>query len=420
MESNWYKLDNVSKLFLAAYTKRDPRTMRVSCALNEQIQPDLLQQAVEQTMQARPQFQVRIRRGFFWHYMEQTDAKPLVEQETGRPCPLLYGEHYQGVLHYQVTYYFNRINLDIFHVLSDGTGALSLLNELVLNYLKLAHPGALLQNAYQSGASAEERNENSYARFYENSEGLIPKTILNKKKKAYQIQGRKLPYDQLRFLEVHMETADLLRAAKEAGVSLTSYLGAQLMLAIHATRPSIQHSKPINISIPVNLRNYYPSETLRNFFNSVDVSHVFDGNETLQSLAKEFDQKLHESIEPEKIRAQMNRYESFERVLFTRVVPLMIKQPVVRMFGKKEAKTVTAVLSNLGTIKVSEEMKPYIKYYTDYCSTEKLFITATGYEGKMVLGVACAYANTGMLRRFIANLQETGTPVTVFANEIIR
>lgn len=420
MNNNWYQLDNVSKVFLATHNNRDTRSIRVSCILNEVIDKKKLQAALDETVMMRPQFQVRIRRGFFWHYLEQTDAKAVVEEESDRPCPILYGEKYRGILHYKVSYYMNRINLDMFHAISDGTGALIFLKFLVLNYLKLTHPGELDNVKTLEGATSDDRFQNSYAHFYDSKEGLLPKQILNKKKKAYQILSSRLIYDQLQFFEVHFEADKLLKASKEMNVSLTSYIGAKLMMAIHDGMPFRQARRPITISMPVNLRNYYPSETLRNFFNSVDVSHVFDGTETVESLASEFDKKLKDSIKPEVIKNQMNRYQSIERLAITRIVPLAFKQPVVRMFAKKESKTVTAVLSNLGPQKVPDDMKPYIKGFTDFCSTDKLFITLTSYDNDMVFGITSAYSGTGVIKRLIDSIRGEDSVVKLYSTDVVR
>lgn len=39
-----------------------------------------------------------------------------------------------------MSYYKERINFEVFHALTDGTGAMHFLQELVQNYLILAHP----------------------------------------------------------------------------------------------------------------------------------------------------------------------------------------------------------------------------------------------------------------------------------------
>ena len=420
MNDNWYKLDNVAKVFLAAHNKRNPRSIRVSCILSEPVDPSLLQQALELTVKHRPQIQVRIRRGFFWHYLEQTDAAPQVKPETLGPCPALYGDNYKGILHYLVTYYNDRINIDMSHAISDGTGAFILLKLLVLNYLKLKYPEKLGNVSLKDDASSDDRAQNSYDHFYDDTDGPIPKTILNKKKKAFRIQSRKLPYNQLRYFEIHLEAAKLLKAAKELKVSLTSYLGAQLMLAIRADMPLRLRRQPVTVSIPVNLRNYYPSDTLRNFFNNVDVSHVFDGTETLEDLAAEFDRKLKSSLAPDLIKQQMNRYQSIEQLFLTRMVPLFIKQPVVRMFSNRETKTVTAILSNLGAIDMPEETMPYVRGFTDFCSTDNMFITATTFNGDLVLGIASAYSGTGVIRRLLNSIKPEDGNTYMYATEIIR
>ena len=136
MESaNWYKIDNVAKVFLATIGKRATRAMRVSCTLKEDVDPALLQEAVLSAIEDRPQMQVRIRRGVFWHYMEDTNLLPEVREEDDRICPILYTPK-KTMLHYKVTYFGKRINLDISHVLTDGTGAVEFLNIIVLDYLK--------------------------------------------------------------------------------------------------------------------------------------------------------------------------------------------------------------------------------------------------------------------------------------------
>lgn len=420
MAEDWYRVDNVAKVFLAAHNNRDTRVMRVSATLNKEIDEKLLNEALGITIKSRPEFQVRIRRGFFWHYMEQTDHVPVAVKESGRPCPILYGRNFRGVLHYKVTYYEKRINIDIFHAIADGTGALSFLKLLVLNYLRLSHPGELNDLVVDSATSVDDRYKNSFVQFCEKTERAIPKRILNKKSKAYHIQSGKLPFDQLQFMEVHMPASGVLSKAKELQVSMTSFLGATLMMAINADRPYMQRSKPITISLPVNLRNYYPSDTMRNFFNNVDVTHVFDGSETIESLAREFDTVFKEKLTPEKIQEQMDRYQSIERIGLTRITPLAIKQIVVKAFQKSEDGRVTAVLSNLGRLELPEEMRPYVKEVSDFCATNKLFITITSLDDDLVLGIANAYTNTGVISRFISGIRPDEGDVILHCTEVYR
>lgn len=414
--SNFYKVDNVSKVFLATHNMRDTRSLRVSATLNEEIDPEVLQKAVDKAARRCPQFQVRIRRGLFWHYMEDTDVQPVVVKESDRPCPVLYGEHYRGVLHYKVSYWENRINLDMFHAIGDGTGALEYLDTIVLNYLKIKYPDEMEGLTIGKGSSLDERRQDSYSQFSDKGSTFdnIPKPA-----DSCQIGDRKLPYNQLQFFEIRLEAKDVLAKSKELGVSLTSYIGSELMMAIYKSMPTRQNKKPVTISLPVNLRNYYPSETSRNFFNSVQVSHVFDGTETVESLSRIFDKTLKDNLTPEVVKQNMNNYQQIERNPIARLAPLFIKQPVVRFFTKRESKSVTAVLSNLGVRKPAEPVAAHVKSYSAYCSTETVFITVHTYKNELVLGVASAFQRTGYLKGIVKKLNVSGNG-SVCATTVVR
>ena len=143
MSDSWYKVDNVAKVFLATASQRDPRVFRISCTLNEEIDPDTLNEALRSTAQEWPQFQVTLHRGLFWHYFESTDQLPTAQPETKAPCAPLYTPERRNKLIYRVTYFGARINLEMFHAITDGNGGLLYLKSIVHNYLALRHPGEM-------------------------------------------------------------------------------------------------------------------------------------------------------------------------------------------------------------------------------------------------------------------------------------
>ena len=411
---NWYKLDNVAKLFLATITKRDTKTLRVSCSLKEDIQEELLQKALLSAIQDRPQMQVRIRRGLFWHYMENTDILPEVSEESDRICPLLYSPA-KAMLHYRVTYFKNRINLDIFHALTDGTGALEFLNIIVLDYLRLRYPGQFDDVTIHSGASEDDLGQDSYRQFFGNM-GLNPVSSF---RRAYHPGGLKLPFDQLRFFEIHMRADKVLAKAKEIGVSLTSYMGACWMMAIRDEMPPRKRNVPVTITLPVNLRNYYPSYTARNFFNNVTVTHVFSDAITVAELAKEFDVSLKSQLTEENIKKQMDGFETMEYVAPIRAVPLFIKQIVVRHAKSLSDKKVSMVFSNLGVLKPPETVGEKIDNYSTFCSSSHLFSTMSAFNGDLTLGVSSPYQNTGVIKNLVRGLVSDGVDIRVYATEVI-
>jgi hypothetical protein len=359
--------------------------------------------------------QVRIRRGLFWHYLEDTDLMPVVKEEDDRICPILYVPS-KTMLHYQVTYYGKRINLDISHVLGDGTGAMEFLNIIVLDYLRRKYPGELDDITVHSGASEGDLSQDSYRQFFGGKN--LPHA--SDRKKAYHLNGIKLPYNQLQFIEIRMPTSQILPRAKELKVSLTSYLGALWMLAIRDEIPPRKRNLPVTISLPVNLRNYYPSKTARNFFNSVNVTHVFDSDISLEELAAEFDASLKSQLTEENIKKQMDSFETMEYVAPVRVVPLFIKQYVVRHFTQKAGGKVTMTFSNMGVQKPPRSLGERIDNYSGFCSTNTIFSTMFGYGEQLTLGVSSAYMSTSVVKNFVRFLSASGVDITVCATEVIK
>ena len=108
------------------------------------------------------------------------------------------------------------------------------------------------------------------------------------------------------------------------GVTMTSYLAAAQMLAAYQEMPALERGKVISVSLPVNLRSYYGTETARNFFNSIRISWVFRGDETLETLAKGFDAKLREALKDERVKARRDGFEKLEQMPGIKLVPLFI------------------------------------------------------------------------------------------------
>ena len=278
---------------------------------------------------------------------------PAAQPETKAPCAPLYTPERRNRLIYRVTYFGARINLEMFHAITDGNGGLLYLKSIVRNYLALRHPGELDSVPSPNSASAGDLAQDSFRNFY----GGTRRRKAEKKTKVYRLHGF-LPYDQLQFFEGHLSARQVLDRSHALGVSMTSYLGACFMLAIYHDMPALERSKPISISLPVNLRNYYPSETARNFFNSVYVTHTLTEADTLETVAPVFDAKLKEVLRPENIRAQMDEYEKLEHVPAIRPVPLFLKNATVKLFTKLEDRHVTAVVSNMGRITIPAELQP--------------------------------------------------------------
>ena len=81
-----------------------------------------------------------LRNGLFWYYLEAGDLRPKVHEENTGVCSQLFYRNQRHLL-FDVSYYRNRINLEVYHALTDGTGALQFLQYLLCAYLSGVHPG---------------------------------------------------------------------------------------------------------------------------------------------------------------------------------------------------------------------------------------------------------------------------------------
>ena len=127
---DWTRLDNAAKIFPPTSNKQDTKVFRFACQLNEWVEQDILQQATEKTLETFPIFRSVLKHGLFWYYLEKTELVPVVEPEYRPPCGQIYDPSSRNLL-FEVTCWRNRINLEVYHSLTDGTGALQFLKTLL-------------------------------------------------------------------------------------------------------------------------------------------------------------------------------------------------------------------------------------------------------------------------------------------------
>ena len=271
----WSKLDNAAKIFPPTSNEKDTKVFRFVCELKDEINPEILQEALDKTMPLFPFYKTVLRRGFFWYYFENADLVPRVSQEHKLPCSMLYIPNRKNLL-FQVSYYRKRINLEIYHALADGTGALNFLKTLVYYYLTIKHRedfGEKLPRL-DYDASLAQKMDDSFLRNYDGDKKLDKIRI----GKAYHIQGRRFIDNRLKVIEGCMSAKQVLNLAHKYDTTLTVYLTALFIKAIYMDMPQRARKLPVVLSVPVNLRNYFPSVTARNFFATVNIGYDFGKN----------------------------------------------------------------------------------------------------------------------------------------------
>lgn len=404
--SNWRKLDNAALAFPLVTGENDTRVFRFYCQLKEEVDSDILQQALDRTMEKYPLFQAVLRKGLFWFYLEHSHIRALVKPETEPPCSRLYIPDKKSLL-FQVSYYKERINFEVFHALTDGTGAMHFLQELVQNYLILAHPK---ENFPEIGRDKKTGRgnieEDSFSQYYSSD---IPKNR-EKKKAAVKLKGEKLVHSDMHISEVVLSVKEVHQKARSYGVSITVLLTAVMLCSIREEIPKNQQKRPVTLMIPVNLRNYFPSQSMTNFFGWIEVGYTFSDTTTFEEVLADVKRQFEQELEKDKIAMHMNDYVRIEKNIFVRAVPLEIKKYFLMIGANLGSRSITAVYSNIGIIRLPEEYREYIRHFGIFASTNSLQMCSCSYGDEMVLGFTSKIPDDSIQRNFRRMLSEEEIP----------
>ena len=223
---SWRRLDNYAKLFPLASTKKYSSVFRISITLKEKIDPKILEKAVKISLKKFKLFKVRMRQGIFWYYFESNPKSVVIEEEHDYPCKYIDLPANNDYL-FKITYFACKINLDIFHCLTDGNSALHFLKEITYNYIEIAHFNS--KNISEEGE--RKVNYDSVDSYAQNFNKKLKGE--GKGKKAYVLTGRNLVPGVVAATHEYINATQLKEQAKAKGATITQYLTATLIYSIY-------------------------------------------------------------------------------------------------------------------------------------------------------------------------------------------
>ena len=359
----WMRLDNAAKIYPAAKRRNWNNFFRISATLTEPIDTGVLASALDVTARRFPSIAVRLRRGVFWYYLEEIPKTPSIQPE--KSCPLAHAPfHEVRQCAFRVLVSKNRVAVEFFHALTDGTGALVFVKTLLAEYLSEKYGLSVPAEKGVLGRLEEpapEELEDSFARYA----GDV--TASRAESTAYHLSGTP-ERDGYKNLVTMMIPAEKLRAcAKEHGVSVTELLCAAMMQAIGELQaekvPNVRHRKPVKVLIPVNLRNLFPSRSLRNFASYI--TPEIDprmGDCSFSELCSLVHHKMGLENNRRTMRAKFAANVASERSPILRVMPLFIKNIAMKAVFDAVGECKSCLcLSNLGRVELPEVMVPYVQ-----------------------------------------------------------
>ena len=416
----WYKLDNAGVLYSAIQKERYSSVYRFSAVMTERVDPAALQRAVDRTLPRFPGFRVHMKKGAFWYYFEPNDAPgPFVKKDIANPCQPIRAKEDNGWL-VRFFYYEHRISMEAFHAISDGAGALIFLRTLLAVYLReMGHeipPGEGILDVDEP--PAREELEDAYGKY---AAGKIQRG--GWKQTAYPNTSTPEPFYTLNVTMGFLPLDRLKAVAKGYGASITEYLAAVLIQAIlenqKAERP--RREKPVALAIPINLRPWFESKTLRNFI--LTVRPVIDpemGKYSFPEIVSQVHHFLRLNINRHQMRAAFTGNVRYTTNPFLQVIPVALKNPLMALsYYMAGVRPFSATYTNPGPFQVSDEMRPHIRrmeVILGQATRPAPHCASISYGNEMEITFAGTGVSAETERRFFTHLVREGIPVKVESN----
>ncbi len=418
-EKRWRRLDNTAKIFPVIANEQATQVFRISVTLKEKVDPELLQQALEEILPNIRNFRVKLRRGLFWYYFEENTRIPKVQRERTYPCRYIDPHGSQRFL-FRVSYYERRINLEVFHALTDGLGAMNFLKSLTRRYLKL-------RRGHSGGADAEPEVWTAEPRFHTEDSYLENYRKVDHKsyssRPAFRLEGGYLPLGSGQVLHGYLKVDQLKNLCRKYDVSITKYLAASLLWSVWKEYGEGKASRlPMVLNLPINLRSFFGSETMATFFAVTLIGYLFrnpdlDFETFVGIVSRQMDQK----ITRESLEASISYNVSNEKKWYLRAIPLFIKGPVLRMIFRKKDRAYTMTLSNVGLISMEPEYAAEIERFhimIGVSRSQPMKCAICSWGDELVVTFTSVFADSRLQRRFFKKLREDGLSVRLEGNDL--
>lgn len=403
---NWYKLDSVGKFYASISSKQIPNVFRYSCILNCDIDENVLQSALNNTIELYPNFNVNLKKGIFWYYLDETHKKFKVTKENLPICFRIYNNDDDFL--YRVSYYKNKINFEVSHILSDGRGSVEFFKVLISNYLKIYYK--IKDYNVVTNNSNLEKSEDSFVKYYKKTHKYS-----RKRPKIYMYKGRKTK--NTRYMECHINTEKILELAHKYNATITEFLVSLLIYSFKDELSLKDYNKSIKIDIPVDLRTFFKSTSSKNFFGLTYVTYKFNSNlDTLENIISNVQKQFKENITKEKLSERANLMVSFEKNIFCRITPIFLKNYVLKIIDRFTAQMCTSCLSNIGVIKFDEEIKDYIKSVSVLTSTTGFQFTICSFKDAFSIGISNIFKYNDVIKNFLRFLSSNGLDIVIDFN----
>lgn len=414
----WYPLDNAGKIYPPVSNIRRPSTFSLTALLNEPIDKEVLQNSVNEILERFASFNVKLKRGIFWYYLEENNRPFTVEEEPPYFLKYIDRNENNGYL-FKVFFKDNRITMVIFHALCDGTGALDVFKSLIYEYLLLSGKEVKPEDKVITCITPYTIEE-SFDSFNVNDYKTNEKPA--KEKNAFKTDGTNFKWDGCGIITGAVSVEQLKAESNKYDATITEFLSALFMHSIYLgfVKGKRANNKNVKILVPVNLRKFYPSHTLRNFAMFVRLGHDFEEEITFEECIEVCKSELKAGLTKDKLDAMIWSNVKTEKNVFLKIVPLLLKDWVMSMAYSKVGDNLhTANLSNLGVVDLPESMREYVKDITFAIGASystKNHLAVISYGDRLNMTFTREMVENQMEKIFFRELTSRGIDVEISSN----
>ena len=220
-----------------------------------------------------------------------------------------------------------------------------------------------------------------------------------------------------------MSVSEVAAVAKRYHATITEYLNAVLLYALLTKQQEEPHLRlrPVKIAMPVNLRRFFPTITLRNF-----ITMIYPGVDprlgeyTFEEIVVQVHNYMRYYINEKLLRGDITTNAATQRNPLIRVVPLFLKDLVVRTFYTRvQDRNSSAGLTNMGALQVPEGMKPYIERFDIYMGqpfSRRTNCAIISFEDILTVNFASSIIEADVERYFFRRLVKDGIHVKIESN----
>ena len=418
---HWVRLDNAAKIYPAARRRNWSNIFRQSITLNEEVDTELLKSALDSIVLRFPTICARLRKGIFWYYLQQVSHAPEIMKEHSYPLTYMSNSEMRKCA-FRVIVYRERIAVEFFHSLTDGTGGMIFLKSLVAEYLRRKHKIQIAEEhgvLSPTGAPKPEELEDCFVKY------AAPFGITRDSRGAFRVKGEPLIGDARKLTCFKISADRLILAAHEYKATVTVFLTAVMMKAFLNLQSEKVHTlrrcKPVRVLVPVNLRKLFPSNTLRNFaMYTVPEADPRLGEYGIEELCTIIKSKMELEVNQKYMSSLISTNVKDELNPLLRIVPLPVKNLVMKaIFDHVGERTSTLSLSNLGAVDFPEEMKPYIRrvdFILGVQATAPYNCGVISYGNTVNINIIRNIRGAELERHFWSVLQKLGIEATVESN----